>query len=79
MTKIHIFHHVSKFVSIFFYDHVFGPSYRDTNVLMFHKYPITFDNDEINKIRLEGIFSLYELIFMKEPNKYVLKEADFNK
>lgn len=59
-------------------DHVFGPNYTYDDVLMLGKEPIKFDNDNIviNNIPFEGTPGLFELIFMKEPDKYTYTDKD---
>lgn len=75
---------VKRYMHMFFddsnhnIDHVFGPNYGDNDVLMLGNYPIHFDNDDIiiNNVKYEGTPGLYELIFMRQPDKYIYTEED---
>ena len=59
-------------------NNVFWPYYGDSNVLMFGKDPITFDDDDItsNNNTHGGTHRLYELFFMKNQDSYTSAEED---
>lgn len=61
-------------------DQVFGPYFGEDDIFMLGKYPMKIENDDItiNDITYKGTPGLYDLIFMKRPNKDMYSEEDLS-